>query len=405
MGSKMKKITTKVLNIILIFCMVVLSGFLNISSVYAKTVRDLQNELDKLQQESNNTDAKIRYTEDQIKKAKSDVTKIDKDIDNMAQEIINKQKEIEDLNVQIQSKDKETKELMEFLQLSNGDSFYLDYIMGSESLTDFIYRVSIVEQLSKYNSDLIIKMNNMIEENKNRQIELNNETKALEKKQDTLASNITILSSQKIKLDEYDRSLSDEIAVARDTLKMYRDAGCGENEDLTVCANKILPPDSGFIRPLSSGYVTSEFSYARRNPVSGAIEAHAAIDVSSENKSSLVYSIANGKVANVFYDKYGGNEVVVHHKIISGGSYVYYSSTYVHLAEVYVKIGQAISKSTAVGKMGSTGLYSTGPHLHLAVSTGLRYKDYVSYDSFVAHSINPRLVISFPGYRVKWNSR
>jgi len=47
--------------------------------------------------------------------------------------------------------------------------------------------------------------------------------------------------------------------------------------------------------------------------------------------------------------------------------------------------------------MGTTGS-STGYHLHLAISTGLRYKDYVSYSAYVARCVNPRTLINLPSY-------
>jgi murein DD-endopeptidase MepM/ murein hydrolase activator NlpD len=249
-------------------------------------------------------------------------------------------------------------------------------------------------------------MNDMIIANENRKVELNNKTIELDKKQEELAVNLKILANEKVKLDEFDRSIEDEIAVARDVLKMYKDAGCKDNENINVCASKLLPEDSGFLRPMISGYVTSEFSKSRVNPITKKAEPHAAIDVSNYNKNNtLIYAVANGKVANVFYDQYGGNQAVIHHKIKSGGVIKYYSSTYGHLDAVYVKTGDVVFRNTAIGKMGNTGIYTTGAHLHMAISTGLRYKDYVSYKDYVTHSFNPRIVINFPAYRTYWSGR
>lgn len=401
----MKTIISKSFNIFLIISIIFVS-FFNLPKVYAKTVGDLKKELNELQREADENKNKLKYTEAQIAKAKKDIIQMNIDMDRISEEIIKKNKEIENLNDEIKSKEEETKKLMEAMQLSNGELFYFEYVMGAETLTDFIFRLSVTEQLSEHNSDLVVQMNDAIEANEKRKVELANKTKELENKQDELAVNLKILANQKVKLDEFDRSIEDEIAVAREVLQMYKDAGCKDNEDINACASKLIPEDSGFVRPMYSGYVTSEFSKSRIHPVTKIAEGHAAIDVSNSNKSNtLIYAVANGKVANVFSDKYGGNQVVVHHKIKRNGVIKYYSSTYVHLASVYVRTGDVVFRNTAIGKMGNTGMYTTGSHLHLAISTGLRYKDYVSYSDYVAHSFNPRIVINFPSYYVTWSGR
>jgi murein DD-endopeptidase MepM/ murein hydrolase activator NlpD len=372
--------------------------------VSAKTVGDVKKELQNLETQAQDNENKIKYTETQINQAKKDIVQINIDMDNISAEIIAKNKEIENLNVEIQNKEAETKKLMEYIQLSNGQSFYLEYVVGAETLTDFIYRMSVTEQLSKYNSDLIIQMNNMIKANENRKIELNNKTIELNNKQKELGVNLKILASQKVKLDEFDRSIEDEIAIARENLQEYLNAGCKDSDDISVCVD--IPSDSGFTRPFVTGYVTSEFSLSRINPITHSSEPHAAIDVSSSNKSSKVYSVANGKVFATFYDYYGGNTVVIHHKIRTSSGYKYYTSTYCHLAGISVKKGDIVYRSSQIGIMGNTGRYTTGAHTHLAISTGRRYIDYVAYDDYVAHSINPRIVISFPaGTYNAWNGR
>ena len=42
---------------------------------------------------------------------------------------------------------------------------------------------------------------------------------------------------------------------------MYVDAGCSENDDISVCANTKLPPDTQFWRPFEYGGVSSEYGY------------------------------------------------------------------------------------------------------------------------------------------------
>ena len=110
-----------------------------------------------------------------------------------------------------------------------------------------------------------------------------------------------------------------------------------------------------------------------------------------ESGSAMFVSVANGKVAAVWYDQWGGNQVVIHHNI-NGQSW---SSTYAHMSRITARKGDIVTKDTVIGYMGSTGS-ATGPHLHLGISTGLRFTDYTGTSAYVARTVDPRTVINFP---------
>lgn len=372
--------------------------------VSAKTVNDLKRNLTQLEETAKQNKDKINYTESQITNTKNAINNIYTEIDRINSEIDQKNKEIIQLNKEIEAKDQETKELLQFFQISSGESMYLEYIMGAKSLTDFIYRLSVVEQLSSYNDKLMKEMNDLIVKNEQTKVDLKQKEKELGQKQVELGQRVGQLGVERQKLYEYDRSLEDEIKVAREVINMYVKAGCGNDEEISVCANRLLPPDTRFWRPMTQGLITSDFGY-RYHPIYNYKQYHAALDLSNSDRyNTKIYSVASGKVAKVFYDKYGGNQVVVHHRIFNGSSYSNYTSVYLHLAKVLVKDGELVTKETVLGIMGSTG-DSTGPHLHLAIATGHRYKDYVSYSDYIAHCINPKSVINFPAYYKYWYNR
>ena len=49
---------------------------------------------------------------------------------------------------------------MQFYQIANSENFYMNYIFGATSYTDFIYRYAIVEQLTSKNKELVYEMEN-----------------------------------------------------------------------------------------------------------------------------------------------------------------------------------------------------------------------------------------------------
>lgn len=103
-------------------------------------------------------------------------------------------------------------------------------------------------------------------------------------------------------------------------------------------------------------------------PVTGGISQyfvwyHPGIDITSRAAPPIFASDGGTVVVAGWVDNYGyGNRVVVDH----GNGY---QTLYAHLSNIYVSVGQSISRGQSVGQMGSTGR-STGTHLHFEI----RYK-------------------------------
>ena len=370
----------------------------------AITIADLRRELDEIEQREKENNNNIYLTETEIKTTQNEVGNIYAEIEEITKNIKESEEEIESLNKEIEQKDINTKNLMASLQKTEGNSFYIEYLFGAETIEDFIYRYAITEQITKYNSELITQMKEMIKKNEEKKVELSNKRVELEKRQSTLSDKITSLTNSKVKLYELGTSIEDEIRLARAVIQMYKDAGCGEYENLTTCANKLLPSDTKFWRPMGVGYVTSEFGYRNAIYSGGKLISsaglHEGMDLSSGNGTNeKIYSIANGKVAAVWWDQWGGNQITIHHKI-NGKTY---SSSYAHLSKILVKKGDIVSKETVIGMMGATGS-ATGYHLHLAISTGLRFTDYSGYSAYAARGVNPRTLINFPS-RGSWKDK
>ena len=387
----------------------ILSGFLIISlilytvilpiPVEAKTIKDLRNEVDKLERDMKNNQSEQALTSKQIDDAKFEVADNVNKISIINNEITRMNKEIEELNVEIEKKAFETEELFRFFQLTTGNAAYLEYIFGAATMTDFIYRLSIVEQLSKYNNELIKTMNELIRKNEKTKKELAAKEVQLKERQITLAENLKKLDSMKSTLYAESQELADEIKTAREVIELYSKLCSSETQDIKTCTD--LPPDTAFWRPIIYGYVTSEYGY-RTNPITGKVgEFHTGIDISySTGLSTKVYAAAAGKVAAVTYDNSCGNQITLHHNI-NGKNY---STSYCHLSSVLVRKGDVIDKDTVIAYMGSTG-DSTGPHVHFIIATGLRYIDYVDYNVFVSHTVNPRTLVNFPARNVTWSNR
>lgn len=110
------------------------------------------------------------------------------------------------------------------------------------------------------------------------------------------------------------------------------------------------------IRP-AKGWFTSRFGY-RISPFTGRAALHAGLDVAAA-PGSPVYAPADGMVTFAGYDEGYGKMITIDH-----GYGV--STRYGHNAQVYVQVGQRVSRWDVIASVGNTGR-STGPHLHYEV--------------------------------------
>lgn len=379
---------------------ILISIFL-INDVQAQTLGDLKAELNQMEKNLDKNEQEKQLTEEQIKATENKVIEIKASIEQIYKDIDNLNNEIEKLNNDIKLREQEIKEVINFVQVSNGESAYLEYLFGAKDFTDFIYRLVVSEQMTNYNEKLIDDYNQMITDNKNKQIQLNNNEIELKKKQEQLKVELDKLGTKLSKISDTSISIKDEIKIQKEIIKTYEDKGCEENQDISSCGNAILPANTAFYRPLANGVVTSEWGSRWGG-------FHEGIDVSNATHHIPVYSIGTGMVAALVpQSSCGGNMAIVHY-IVNGNTY---TVVYAHLYAFSVSSGQTVTKDTQIGIMGGgsdTTWYdgcTFGDHLHLSISSGLYGPglDYSSWSTLVSRSINPRYMINFPSY--SWSDR
>lgn len=110
------------------------------------------------------------------------------------------------------------------------------------------------------------------------------------------------------------------------------------------------------IRPVK-GWFTSKFGY-RISPFTGRPLMHAGIDIAAA-PGSPIYAPADGVVSFAGYDPGYGKLVSIDH----GYGVV---TRFGHTSQIFVEVGQKISRHEQIAAVGSTGR-STGPHLHYEV--------------------------------------
>ena len=118
------------------------------------------------------------------------------------------------------------------------------------------------------------------------------------------------------------------------------------------------------------GHVSSRFG-PRISPFTGKRAFHSGVDISAP-RGKTVRAPAKGKVVAAAYDSKMGNFIRISHRYGI-------ETTYGHLSKMLVRDGQEVKRGDVLGLVGSTGRYSTGPHLHYQVAVNDKVVDPLQY--------------------------
>lgn len=247
-----------------------------------------------------------------------------------------------------------------------GPVTYLDVILGSRNLSDFLDRQYYVSLVMGQDADLLKGLRAA------QQVVLREREVLLEKKQrlaDAHQDNLVKMAQvahqadererlleslrrdralQEQQLQELDETSNDiEQALAAESIRRQANPGSYRN----------LPAWSGGLARPAAGPITSGFGY-RSHPILGRRRLHAGVDIGAQN-GSPVYAASEGEVFFASWRGGYGRCIIVLH---GGGM----STLYGHLSRIDVSAGQRVRRGQRIGAVGSTGL-SSGPHLHFEV--------------------------------------
>lgn len=388
----MKKITKILFTIIISFAFVS-----NIFAVSQNTsLKDLKDKLAKQASEVNKIAKKQKETQKVIKELENELGDLADEIDEAEKGIAESKETITKLEKDIKNKKLEIDNLLNFKQITNGENVYLEYIFEAKTFTDFIYRAAIVEQLTAYNDGLVDEMNELVKKNQKEQ-------KLLAKKIDTSEETIEKVNATLKKhnltmddlADDHKDAKADYEASKKEVAayeKLYKENKCSETTAIIDCVD--VPYADGFIRPTVKGSITSNYGM-RYHPTLHYYRMHNGVDIGA-SMNTKVYAAAAGIVSKITKVKNpnkknsscGGNVVYVKHRI-KGKEY---TTVYMHLHSISVKLNDFVTTATVVGKSGGGESYdycTTGPHLHFGVMKGSSY-------------VNPKNYVSLPS---RWTTR
>lgn len=358
-----------------------------------------ENTLDSLNVQKSDLENQIQQKESEIQYIQEDMSATLLELENLSQEIADKQNEIAEIELQeielnkyIETTEVELTSLKEkyakqkkalearlVAMYKFGNASYLDVLLNSKSLSQFLsncYYLTIITKTDinllksvEEKRDSIQTLANNLETKKN-VLMVSRETR--EKTQIAL-SNMKIIKDKRVtELNEQDLALHQEIENYRQQIQSVE----LEIKKLAL-ANVGEKYVGGIMAWPVPGYTTITSQYGMRtHPITGVYKLHTGTDISAPIGATFV-AANDGIVVKAEYNTAYGNMVMIDH----GGGI---STLYAHGSEILVSVGQTVFKGTAVLKIGSTG-YSTGPHAHFEVRVNgnpVQPLDYItSYNS------------------------
>lgn len=341
--------------------------------------KDEQNEvrtkMTAIQKEVEELNGKIASYENEIDDLTSQIDETSANIDTMTQELTKKEKELE-----------EKEELLKKRLVASykaGSTSYLDVLLSSGSLTNFLSNYYLIEQLAESDQKLIdtitttknqvAEAKTQLEENKK---SLEDARELQENKKNALAVNKSEKNEKVAQLSDEDKKLQQQIedmqsqdSAIRAAIKKAqaaeeaarKAAAANKNNGNKNNGNNSSSPSSnpgGFIYPVPSAYakITTGLYYSNGS-------YHGGVDFGSGGIAGQpVYAVKSGTVilALALTTSYGNYVVIDHHD----GTYTLYAHG--QAGSICVSPGQSVSQGQQIMKVGSTG-NSTGAHLHFEV--------------------------------------
>lgn len=374
-----KKLVTAIV-LVLVIC---LQGVISFAD---NILEDLQSQQQELQEQKNLTNGQLEEVQVQLSETMQQVQ-------NLSETINQTESEIDGLNTRLQTLQTSITEEEQKLQIAQmdydkqkklfedrmvaiyeaGETSYLDVLLSSKDITDFISNYYLISEIASYDTELLNQIDvqkKNIEETKetldSQKKEYAESKKNAEKKAILLKNTQTVKNNYMAKLTDAEKQLQakiDEIDQATREVEAQIMLIAGANSNTQYVGGVLAWPVPGY------STITSPFGM-RVHPITGVYKLHTGMDIRAPIGANFV-AANDGIVVKAEYNRAYGNMVMIDH----GGGIM---TLYAHGSDILVQLGQTVKRGDPILKVGSTG-YSTGAHAHFEVRVNGTYVNPVDY--------------------------
>lgn len=377
------------------------------SGVEAAASDDTKRELERLEREKKDLERELAELEKKLEANLNEMEKIiaqkeiiDQEIFNLHQKVVNineqiaiygqliadKQEELSQAEAHLKELGEKNRERIRAME-EDGTMSYWSVLFEANSFSDFLDRLSMVEEIAASDqrrleemskaAENVAKAKRELEDTQttlqNTKLELEESQKVMEEKRKEADELLAQLIATGEEYEEYIAEKEKEESGVQDKiddLEELYEWQKGQEE-----ANNAPAPESGggsWLKPTRYTRVSSPYGW-RIHPVYGDRRFHNGVDLSASS-GTPIYASRSGKVVIAQYSSSAGYYVTIDHQ--DG-----FQSKYLHMTHYIVSKGDYVTAGQVIGYVGSTGV-STGPHLHFTITYKGEYVNPANYINF-----------------------
>ena len=374
----MKKIGLKISIILIAMVLLVqMTGITSIASNLSdvnKKIEEKEEEIDGIQKEKSNAMKEVATLTAQITDYQNQIDDLDSKIKDLNSKINEAQKKVDEAQAEY-DRNKELAEARLVVMQESGDTTYLDMLLTSSSITDFISNYYLASELAEADTQLLDSIEKERKEVEDAKAELENSKKELDTQKASKQSVATQLQASKSQKDAKVASLSADEKQAQAELDQFEaDKREIQAELAKIAAEEAKNNGGGTVitgNPSASGYIFPVAGLSKANINNKnypSYTGHTGVDVNINVTGRSVVAVKAGTVEkslalknpNGTYRSYGEYVVINHHD----GTMTLYAHMLADSRRV--QKGQSVSQGQVIGIVGSTG-NSSGTHLHFEV--------------------------------------
>ena len=353
-------------------------------------------ETEKLEQQRDEVENKINETNQQLEYVQEELSDTLLKVQEIEDKVISYQKEVDELDIQMKELQTSIDDATEKLQIASedynaksdmlaqrlvamyeaGDTSYLDVLLKSNSLTDFLSRYYAIEELAQYDSELIEQVKtekNNIEQTREKLEKEQAEIKIIKAKSEQTT---VVLNNMKTLQQSYIDRLSEGEKTLQEQITAYKKEQEEIEAKIMEATNMILPDiqytGGEMLWPVAASgtVITSNFGI-REHPIQGVVKQHTGLDIGGAATGTPIVAALDGVVTHAGWLGGYGNCVMISH----GNGVV---TLYGHGNKVLTQVGKQVKQGETIMELGSTG-NSTGPHCHFEVRINGNYTNPLNY--------------------------
>ena len=356
----LKKIIAVFITIVLMLSMTLTTFAATISEIEAKK-EEAQDEQKEVQKEKSAVMKEVEKLTDSIEENEDKLGDINTQLVNLNKEIKDLQKELKEAQ-EAYAKQEGALEEKIVMDYEEGQTTYLDVLLNSKGILDFISNYYLISEIVEKDTDLlesIEEQQNKIENSKKKVEEKQKEVKTQKAEQEkinvVLANQKTQKQNKVSQLSAEEKKLAQEIDGYNKAIRELEEAArrASQNSTGKFVGGVMMWPCPAATR------ISSGFGY-RNSPGGIGSTNHKGIDMPAPSGSAIIAAL-DGKVIQTGYNKARGYYIMLDH----GGGVI---TLYQHglKGSTKVSVGQTVKQGQRIMGVGMTG-YSTGYHLHFEV--------------------------------------